>query len=236
MADEIISRWAVLGPAARAEATEVLLARPERVRALLDAVAAGTIARAELDPARKEQLLGHPNAGLKARAKEVLGEQVRAERATVLAAFAPALSLPASAERGKEVFLKVCATCHQAEGQGVAVGPDLATVSNRSPEDLLLHIMDPNREVAPVYLNYTVATSDGRVLSGMIAEETASALTLKRAQGVVDVVPREQIEEMRSTGMSLMPENLETLVDPQGLADLISYVRGVKAESSAGSR
>ena len=51
-------------------------------------------------------------------------------------------------ERGREVFAKVCATCHQAEGRGIDVGPNLATVTNRSPEDLLVHILDPNREVA----------------------------------------------------------------------------------------
>ena len=64
---------------------------------------------------------------------------------------------------GREVFSKTCATCHQAEGRGVDVGPNLATVTNRSPEDLLVHILDPNREVAPNFVNYNVATGSGRV-------------------------------------------------------------------------
>ncbi|HEV3167866.1 MAG TPA: c-type cytochrome, partial [Isosphaeraceae bacterium] len=126
---------------------------------------------------------------------------------------------------------KVCATCHRAEGQGTQVGPDLATVTGRTPEDLLTHILDPNREVPPSYLNYTLATSDGRVVSGLIADESATAVTLKRAEGATDVIPRSRIEQIASTGLSLMPEGLEQGVDPQAMADLIAYVRSLQAAS-----
>jgi putative heme-binding domain-containing protein len=128
------------------------------------------------------------------------------------------------------VYRRACATCHRAEGQGVAVGPDLATVAGRSPDDLLVHILDPNREVAPAYVTYTVATTDGLVLSGLLAAETASDLTLKRAEGATDVVPRSRIEAIKASGVSLMPENLETQADPAAVADLIAFLRGLKAD------
>ena len=131
--------------------------------------------------------------------------------------------------KGKEVFRKVCSTCHRAEAVGTEVGPNLATVTGRIPEDLLVHILDPNREVAANYVNYSVATTDGRVLTGMIAEESANAVTLKRAEGVTDVVARTRIEAVSSTGLSLMPEGLETGLEPKDLADLIAYVRGIQA-------
>ena len=107
------------------------------------------------------------------------------------------------------------------------VGPDLATVAGRSADDLLSHILDPNREVAPTYVNYSVATSDGRTLSGIIASESAAALTLKRAGGVTDVVPRAQIEAVASTGLSLMPEGLEKGQTPEDFADLIAFIRSL---------
>jgi putative heme-binding domain-containing protein len=94
----------------------------------------------------------------------------------------------------------------------------------------MIHILDPNREVAANYVNYAVVTKDGRTLSGLIAEESAGAVTLKRAEGATDVVPRGQIEEIASTGLSLMPEGLDQGIEPQGLADLIAFIR------SAGSR
>ena len=73
----------------------------------------------------------------------------------------------------------------------------------------MLHILDPNREVQPTYVNYNVATTDGRILTGIIADESANAVTLKRAEGVTDVIPRSRIETIASTGQSLMPEGLE---------------------------
>src|SRR5690606_17593008 len=132
------------------------------------------------------------------------------------------------ADRGRDVFRAACATCHKAEGTGTEVGPDLATVTNRTPEDLVNHILDPNREVLPQYLNYTVATLDGRVLSGQVASESPTSITLKRAEGVTDVVPRDQIDELASTGQSLMPEGLEEEVGVEQMADLIAYLRSLQ--------
>jgi putative membrane-bound dehydrogenase-like protein len=220
----IIERWKALGPAARREAAEALMARSDRVKALLDAIEAKTIPAADLDPARRAQLLASKDAEIKNRAASLLGDTARIDRAPVIDRFRPALSRKGDIDRGREVFQKVCATCHKAEGQGKEVGPDLATVTNRTPEDLLIHILDPNREVQPPYVNYTIATSDGRVVSGMIAEESASAVTLKRAEGATDVVPRSRIEAMTSTGLSLMPENLETMLEPAAVADLLAYL------------
>jgi len=138
------------------------------------------------------------------------------------------LTLDGRPERGHAVFLKACATCHRVLGEGVEVGPDLATVAGRSPDDLLLHILDPNREVAPNYVNYNVATTDGRTISGIIASESATALTLKRALGVTEVVPRGQIEAFASTGLSLMPEALEKGLTTQDLADLMAFVKSIQ--------
>src|SRR5262249_53631496 len=162
------------------------------------------ILASEIDPSRLTQLRTHRSPVIRARAQKVLAAEAlpARDRSQVVAASRPALELAGNRDRGRPIFLKVCSTCHQAEGQGVDVGPNLATVTNRSSEDLLVHILDPNREVAPNYINYNVATEDGRVLTGIIAGESATALVLKRAEGASDVVPREQIESIASTGIS----------------------------------
>jgi putative membrane-bound dehydrogenase-like protein len=223
----IVGRWKAMGPSIRREAAEVLFARPDRLDALLSAIESKAIAAADLDPARRKALLETGDRKVKARASALFSGLARPDRGEVIAQWRKALELPGVADRGKGVFVKACATCHVAEGQGARVGPDLATVASRSPDDLLVHILDPNREVAPNYLNYTVALKDGRTLSGLIAEESAGALTLKRAEGATDVVLRGQIEEIASTGLSLMPEALDQGVDPQGLSDLIAYIRSL---------
>jgi putative membrane-bound dehydrogenase-like protein len=228
VARAIVGRWLSLGPTTRREAAEILLSRAAWASVLLDALEANTIATAELDPARLAQLRKHPDESIRARLTKLLGSQSRPDRAKVIAAYRPALELRNDASRGKDVFKRNCATCHKAEGQGVDVGPDLATITGRTPEDLLIHILDPNREVPPTYVNYTLATIDGRVISGLIASETAGAVTLKRAEGATELVPRAQIEALTSTGLSLMPENLDTAIDAQAMADLIAYLKSLQ--------
>jgi len=228
----IVEHWRALSPAVRREAAEALFARPDRVAALLDAVASKTIIAAELDPARQKMLLASPDHALRERAAKLFAGESRPNRAAVLAQARRALGLNGSPENGKNVFMKTCATCHRAEGRGSQVGPDLATVAGRTPEDLLIHILDPNREVAPNYLNYVVVMKDGRSLTGLIAEETAGAVTLRRAEGASDTIARGQIEEITSVGLSLMPEGLEQSLEPQALADLISFIRSLQPSAN----
>lgn len=229
VAPAILGRWKSLSPSVRGEAIEAIFARADRLEALLDAVEGKTLAPSEIDPGRVKTLLSHPNAALKDRASRLLDNATASNRSAVVETFRPALNLTGQRDPGRQVFRKVCATCHRAEGEGNDVGPNLTTVTGRTPEDLLVHILDPNREVAPNYVNYNVQTIDGRIVSGLIAEESANALTLKRAEGASDVVPRDRIEVIVSTGQSVMPEGLELGLTPQDLANLIAYVRGIQA-------
>ena len=94
----------------------------------------------------------------------------------------------------------------------------------RTPEEVLLHILDPNREVSPSYVEYVVALTDGRVVRGVIAAETPASLTLRRAEGASDTILRQNIEEMSNIGLSLMPEGLEKNIPPQDMADLLRFL------------
>ena len=104
------------------------------------------------------------------------------------------------------------------------MGPDLATLNDKSPEALLVAILDPNRAFESKYAGFTVATDDGRVLTGLIAGETASAITLRSQEGRDDVLLRSEIDEMAGSGQSLMPEGVEKDLTPQSLADLIAFL------------
>jgi putative membrane-bound dehydrogenase-like protein len=223
----IVGRWKALSPAVRREAIEALFARRDRIDALLDGLESKAVAASDLEPSRQMYILKHIDANVRERAKRTLGQVERADRSNVLLAFLPALSLDGKAEHGRVVFKAACATCHVARDVGVEVGPNLATVATRTPEDLLVHILDPNREIAANYVNYTVATADGRVVTGLIADETANSLTLKRAEGAKDVIPRDRIEAVTSSGQSLMPEGLEKGLSVQDFADLIAFLRGM---------
>jgi putative heme-binding domain-containing protein len=142
--------------------------------------------------------------------------------------YLAALKLQADRNRGAQVFRKHCMTCHRIGTEGHDLAPNLATVKHRSPEEILLHVLDPNREVPPQYMNYTVALEEGRVLSGIIASETDASVTLRRGDNSKDTIMRKDIEEIRSTGMSIMPEGFEKLISHQEMADLIALLRTIE--------
>jgi putative membrane-bound dehydrogenase-like protein len=222
----LLANWNGYGPATRREVLEALFARPDRLLKLLDAIEKKQVAASELDPARVQQLKTHPNAAVRAKAEAVLKTTVNADRVKVVAEYAPALDLKGDATRGKTVFKTHCAACHRLDGEGSEVGPNLlAALPNKSGEDLLVSLFDPNREVDPRYLNYQAVTTDGRVLTGIVAVETPTSVTLRRADGAEDTILRANLESLRSTRLSLMPEGFEKLLSKQDVADLFAYLR-----------
>jgi putative heme-binding domain-containing protein len=183
------------------------------------------IPAADIPSVRRSLLLNHKDAALQARAEALFGAAAASSRQQALDAARTALSLTPDLTRGLAVFQRECAQCHRLRGVGHEIGPPLASVRNRSPDELLIHILDPNREVGPNYVDHAVTLTDGRVLTGLVANETETGLTLLRAQGVQDHVPRGDIDEFVSTGKSLMPEGLEQRLTPQDLADVIALLR-----------
>ena len=184
-ARQILLHWKSMSPEVRREAVEVLFGRDDGIIAVIDALESRAMTASELDPARQAQLRRHANVAIRTRAQRILGTETSAsrDRGPVIASYRPALALIGNGQPGREIFVKICATCHKAEGRGIDVGPDLATVAGRSAEDLLVHILDPNREVAPNYVNYNIATESGRVVSGIIARgvgDRAGAQTRRR--------------------------------------------------------
>src|SRR3712207_5629439 len=125
--------------------------------------------------------------------------------------------------------------CHRINGEGFAVGPDLTTSATRDPAALLTHILDPNQYVLPNYVQYYVVDRSGRTFTGLIAAETATSVTLRREGGAEDTLLRGHIEEMTSTGKSLMPEGFEKHVGKREMADLLAFLREVQVAPPPGS-
>ena len=92
-------------------------------------------------------------------------------------------------------------------------------------ERMLLNIVDPSSLVRPEYVAYIVATNDGRVLSGMLHSETVQTVTLIDAKRNKITVARTDIEEIKPSDVSLMPDNLLEPLDSQQLRDLISFLQ-----------
>lgn len=229
VAETLFERWPGLLPAARREIQEALFARAQRLQILLNAIADNRIAATDLEPARREQLVGHRDKAIAAKAKELFARIAAPDRQRVIDDYSAVKTLSGDVGRGRPLFGKHCATCHRLEDTGRDVGPDLrAALKDKTAEVLLVSILDPSREVDGRYLNYVVSMTDGRVVSGIIASESASAIVLRRADKVEDVLPRAEIESIRSTGKSLMPEGLEKDIGKQAMADIIAYLLSQK--------
>jgi putative heme-binding domain-containing protein len=223
-ADALLTHFSAFSPAVRAQAVETLFSRKSWVSRLLAALEAGTFSPKDLDSNRIHFLLNHSDAALKEKAVALLGAQAPTARDQVVEAYRPALSLTGDKEKGRALFIEQCSKCHQLEGQGFAVGPDLSAIGNRGAEAILLNVLDPNREINPAYVNYTVETLDLETYSGLISGETATSITLSRASGEADTILRVNIESVESAELSLMPEGLEAAIDQQAMADLIAYL------------
>jgi putative heme-binding domain-containing protein len=143
----------------------------------------------------------------------------------VIQRYAAVLSADGRPEQGRIVYDRICATCHRLAGSGHSVGPDLATVTNRSREALLAAILDPNRAVEEVYYNYIVQTEDGQQFSGIITAETGNSITLTAAESKQHTILRRDIAMLHGTGKSLMPEDMERDLTPDDVNHLIAYLR-----------
>ncbi len=131
--------------------------------------------------------------------------------------------------RGRQLFRDRCANCHRLRGDGETIGPDLTHANRRDRDFLLVSLVDPAGVVRKEYQAYNVATRDGRVLSGLIVDQTPDAVTLRDDRGVRTRVSRAEIEELKEMETSLMPDSLYKEFSPEQLRDLFSYLQSEPA-------
>ena len=228
VAELLLSRWKSLSPRLRRRAAETLFSRAASTRRLLAAVEDDEISRADLDPARVRLLKVSGDASIRKQVQRLFPDGGQVARQDVIKKYQAALKTEGDIAGGRKVFRKICAVCHRLEGHGKEVGAELAGIADRGLDAVMLNVLDPNREVKPKFLSYVLATTDGRIVTGMITAETANSITLQRSDGTVVTVLRIDIEELSSTGLSFMPEGLEKQVSVEMMADLLAYLAAVR--------
>ncbi|MEX0611245.1 MAG: HEAT repeat domain-containing protein, partial [Pirellulales bacterium] len=233
VAELVLAQWNQLAPAERSQATELLLRREPWAHALLEYLQGEGVPLATLDPAHVARLQNYPSPKVRRLARTLRGQGVAEDRQKVFDDYRQVALAGGDSSRGKSVFEKNCATCHQLSGEGQAVGPSLAAMVSRGPESVLFNILAPSGEVDPRYLEYVVMTADGQVFTGMIAGETATAVTWRGADNKTTTVLRVDIEEIQNTGKSLMPEGFEKAIDKLAMADLLAYLQEAAASEGA---
>ncbi len=221
----VLAKWQALGPEPRRDAVEILLRDRARTEGLLAAIESQAVKTSELSTEQWQSLLGHPDLPVRERAAQLRG-MVSTDREAVIATYRETVEAGGDFERGRAVFKKTCSVCHKVGEDGHSVGPELVSVANKSPADLLVAILDPSREVQPKYVNYVLETTQGQVFTGILSSELAAYVKLLRSEAKEETIARELIETLTSTGVSLMPVGVEKELSPQNVADVIAFIRG----------
>ena len=125
------------------------------------------------------------------------------------------------------MFAKACATCHRLGAEaGGDLGPDLATVRHRPPLGLLGDILVPSQSIAQHYETYVVERKSGGSEAGVLGTQTPDTITLRQGQGRDVTIRRSDIRHMAAAPQSSMPADLDKVVSPDEMADLLAFIRG----------
>ena len=225
----LVRPYASLDPAERRDALNTLAARPAFARALLRAVAAGEIPRADLSADVVRQVRNLGDSSLATQVADAFGSvrETPAERVKEIAAMKALLATkpatPPDPGLGRAVFAKTCAQCHTLFGVGGKVGPEL-TGSNRADLGYVLeNVFDPSALIGKDYLANIVATADGRVLTGILRAEDKDSITLVTANEEL-VLPKADVEDRRPSDQSMMPEGLWKALSEHEIRSLVAYL------------
>jgi putative heme-binding domain-containing protein len=225
----LLTKFAGLKEPTRDAVIVTLCARPRSARLLLAAVASGMVDRSRIPTFQVRQMAGFPDAEVRQQVSKLWPElktisAAKRKRIEQLKTrLEPAALAAADRVQGRRRFVQTCATCHTLFGQGGKIGPDL-TGSQRSNLDYLLeNIIDPSALVAPAYKMSTIALADGRVLNGIVIDQSGPTLTVQTPTERL-IVNRSDVEATRKSDLSLMPDGLLDVLPESEIRDLFAYL------------
>lgn len=204
-----------------------ILKRPDASLALLAAMKDGRVTPANLGPGNVARLRTHPSRQVARQAEALLAtlSPEAKQKNELITRLVAEVEKPGDAAKGRALYTAACAACHKFGDLGFnEVGPPLHGMGSHGPAELLVHIVDPNREVDPSFWQWNVTTRKNETLSGIIVGENTAALTLRHAGGDVEL-KKDDIATRVNTRRSLMPEGLEGL-GAEGLRDLLAFMCG----------
>ena len=227
LGSELVERMAQLTPQAKSAAIRVLLSRPATTTALLEALEAGTADIGDLTLDQKQALRAHPDKDIRTLAEALMakgGGLPDADRDKVLISLLPLCEETGDVVVGKAMYVKYCSRCHMHGTEGKTIGPNLTGMAVHPKHELLTHIIDPSRSVEGNFRIYTVAKTDGLVISGMMSGESRTAITLIDTEAKEHNIPREDIEDLIRSRKSLMPEGFEKQMSADELKSLLEFL------------
>ncbi len=229
IASAVLAVYPKLADPLKPAAIDLLCQRAPWGRSLLEAVDRKTIPAIAIGINQLRRLKATKDPAIQGLITKLYGalrEERRPDRDQVVSRMRELVSnAPGDAPHGRAVFAKLCGQCHKLHGEGQEVGPDLTGVGRSNLEQLLSNVFDPNLVIGPGYQATTVAGKDGRILSGLLIENGGDRVILKLQGGRVETIARDQVDDLKTSQVSLMPEGIETQLSPNEVVDLFAYLR-----------
>jgi uncharacterized repeat protein (TIGR03806 family) len=175
----------------------------------------------------------HPNPAVRDLFERFVPEEKRAQRLGTSINATQVLARPGNADRGRELFFQAsavnCQNCHQINGKGRDVGPDLSHIGKKyNRAQILENLLDPSKTIDQKYVVYIVQTADGKAYTGIFAEKSAESAALKDAQGNIVRFQLKDVESFQPQKKSLMPDDLLRDLTADQAADLLAYLESLK--------
>ncbi len=224
IASHLIEHLMEFSPELRRKAVDVLIANPKWSEQLLTSLENNALPRGALDLVQAQRLTRSNRPEIAERATKLLSGSAK-NRQAVIDRYREICEKPGNAKRGEQVFRTACANCHRIGELGIALGPDISDSRTKSIEQLLQSILDPDAAIDAGFLRYTLLTTDGRILDGLLVDETAQQVVIRPVEGPPVQVPKSEVESLKSAGVSLMPTGFETTIQPAAMRDLIAYIK-----------
>jgi putative heme-binding domain-containing protein len=228
VAELVLRSYEQLSPDLQPQAIELLTQRASWSRRLLDAIGDKALPASVLNVNQVRTLLASSDKEIVALVQSQWGAvrtERNPERERVIREMHDQLSQSSgNPHRGREVFNRVCGQCHKIYGVGQEVGPEITRNGRGSFQHLLSNVFDPSLVIGASYQARAVFTADGRILTGLLAEDNEQRIVLKTQGGKLEIVPREDVDEIAISKLSLMPEGLEKQLTPEQMTDLFAFL------------
>ena len=225
----LLNRYTTLDNATRQDVLQTLASRSSWASQLLDAAEKGTIARKEIGAYTIRQLLSLNDESLRQRIARMWGEMrpTPADKAQQINSLRRWLTSDvlkrANLQAGRMIFQKSCANCHRLFGDGGTIGPEITGAQRNNVDYLLENLIDPSAAVAKDFQMELFLTESGRVITGLVTDESQQAIVIQTANERI-VLPKNEIERRTQSTVSMMPDGLLQNLTSDQIRDLIGYL------------
>jgi putative membrane-bound dehydrogenase-like protein len=224
----VLDNYKVLEPELQPKAIELLTQRAAWSKELLSEIEKKRIPPSAVNVNQIRKLLATKDTAVAKRVEAIWGtirEGRNPQREKIVAQMRDVITkTPGDPNKGMLIYKKLCAQCHKLHGEGADVGPDITSNGRSDFEQLLSNVFDPSLVIGLGYRQTNVITKAGQAINGLLVEDSPQRVVLKTQGGKIETIARGNVDEVTTSPISYMPEDVERQLSPQEIADLFALL------------